>query len=138
MVRVLLQETCPEIVGAAEAFSRHVLYVPVTALGHAPDKGEDGAFAVRPRDIRAQWVAVPFLYVLAQLGLLAVVEDIAAAGVPPTEGDVAGDQIRVRVPGTEVEYFLPLAFADRNLVCPATRVRFHVPRVDSGAAAATY
>lgn len=59
-LRKLLIEVAPEFVAVAEGFCRHVIYIPVSAIGRAP---EAGGF-VRPRDIRPTWVTVPVLYML--------------------------------------------------------------------------
>jgi hypothetical protein len=91
--RRLMLELCPEVVGAAESFARHVVYVPVSALGHAPvGHPETGQPAIRPRDILPIWVTVPLLFALAGYspGLVASVrrqpgpEDLE--GVSPRAG----------------------------------------------------
>lgn len=62
-VRALLLRLSPEVVTAAESFARHVVYVPVSALGHSPESHpETKNLAIRPRDIRPLWVTVPLLY----------------------------------------------------------------------------
>jgi hypothetical protein len=67
IVRELLMSRAPEFVAAAEGSSERVLYVPVTALGHAPrtQEAKPGLW-VRPSQIRPRWVAVPFLYMFAR------------------------------------------------------------------------
>ncbi len=67
-VRQLLLSSTPEIVSMAEAVSATVIYIPVSALGHAPEPHPNDAnlLAIRPRDIRPHWVTVPMLYALAQ------------------------------------------------------------------------
>jgi hypothetical protein len=59
--RGLLAEACPDVVAAAEGFSRDVVYVPVSALGKPPQADPAGP-AVRPADIRPAGVTVPLLY----------------------------------------------------------------------------
>lgn len=62
-LRRLLQDLCPEIVGAADGFAKEVVFVPVSALGDAT--AIDPATrkpAVRPAEIAPRWAAVPFLY----------------------------------------------------------------------------
>ena len=126
--RRLLQESCPEIVSVAEGFSRQVFYVPVSALGHAPARGEEGAFAVRPSDIHPLWVTIPMLYVLAQLGLIAIADHPSPVGLAPgVLVEPAGDRIRVRLPEGGIEYVLPPSFAGRTLTCPASGARFRIP-----------
>jgi len=66
-IRSVLWELTPEIVAAAESFSDHVIYIPVSAMGRAPEVDPaTGAFGIRPRDIRPQWTEVPLLYYLAR------------------------------------------------------------------------
>ena len=60
-LRALLLSVCPDIVQAAESFAREVVYVPVSALGHAPRETPPGP-AIRPADIKPIWVPVPVLY----------------------------------------------------------------------------
>jgi hypothetical protein len=60
-VRALLMEGCPELVATAEGFSRDVTYVPVSALGQAPQVGKRGP-EIRPADIEPVGVTVPLLY----------------------------------------------------------------------------
>jgi len=66
-IRSLLLEMAPEIVTVAEDFSPEVVYMPVSALGHSPQRlaGTTG-LCVRPRDIRPWWVTAPLLYALAR------------------------------------------------------------------------
>jgi hypothetical protein len=66
-IRDLLWELTPEIVSAAESFSEHVIYIPVSAMGRAPEVDPaTGALGIRPRDIHPQWTEVPLLYYLAR------------------------------------------------------------------------
>jgi hypothetical protein len=60
-VRELLAGACPDVVAAAESFSREVIYVPVSALGKPPHVEATGP-VVRPSDIRPLGVTVPLLY----------------------------------------------------------------------------
>jgi hypothetical protein len=66
-VRDLLAKLCPELIQAAEGFFTNVTYVPVTALGHAPQANVGGRPAIRPTEIRPLWVTVPFLTGLRQV-----------------------------------------------------------------------
>ncbi len=68
-VRELLFRFTPELVSAAEAFSRNVLFIPVSATGRAPEKdSQSGVVGVRPRDICPVWCDVPLLAVVARHG----------------------------------------------------------------------
>jgi len=66
-IRGLLIDTAPEFVTAAEDFCRHVIYIPVSALGRGPEKwdGQEGLF-VPAGEIRPKWVTAPFLYMFAK------------------------------------------------------------------------
>jgi hypothetical protein len=67
--RALMEQTCPEIVSAAEGFSQKVIYVPVSSLGTSPELVEQGGvsfYGIRPSRIRPRWVTVPLLWGLAQ------------------------------------------------------------------------
>jgi len=66
-IRTLLLHTAPEFVTAAEDFCRHVIYIPVSALGRGPQKqdGQEGLF-VPAGEIRPKWVSVPLLYMFAK------------------------------------------------------------------------
>jgi hypothetical protein len=64
-LRRLLQKICPEILGAAEGFSRNIVFIPVSAVGDQSFiDAETGKDCIRPEDVRPHWVTVPFLYAL--------------------------------------------------------------------------
>ena len=63
-LRDILLKYAPELVSAAEGFSRDVIYIPVSALGCSPEVDENGALGIRPRDIEPMWSDVPMLYAL--------------------------------------------------------------------------
>lgn len=72
-LRNLLLKVAPEIVTAAEDLSQQVVYIPVSALGHSPQRiaQETGAAAgpgllIRPRDIQPHWTTIPLLYSFAR------------------------------------------------------------------------
>lgn len=61
----ILANLCPEIVGAAQGFSRDVIYLPSSALGeHAEIDPATGKLGIRPRNVAPVGVAIPFLYAL--------------------------------------------------------------------------
>jgi len=67
LLRQLLLRTAPEIVTVAEDFCSNVTYIPVTALGHSPQRWPDQpGLLIRPRDIKPHWVTVPLLYTFAR------------------------------------------------------------------------
>lgn len=71
-LRNLLLQHAHEIVSAAESFFEDVIYIPVSALGHAPEVNDsapplpDGRkpLGIRPQDIDPMWVEVPLLYAI--------------------------------------------------------------------------
>lgn len=69
LVRETLFRFTPELVSAAEAFSRNVLFIPVSATGRAPEKdAATGIIGVRPRDMMPVWCDIPLMAVLAKHG----------------------------------------------------------------------
>lgn len=66
-IRTLLVQMAPEFVTAAEDFCRHVIYIPVSALGRGPQTqdGQEGLF-IPAGEIRPKWVTVPVLYMFAK------------------------------------------------------------------------
>jgi len=73
-VRELLLSVTPELVSTAEDFADHVVYIPVSALGHSPEKyPEKNGLLIKPRDIHPRWVTIPLLYSYAKwsTGLIA-------------------------------------------------------------------
>jgi hypothetical protein len=69
-IRELLLKWTPEIVSAAEDFCKWVVYIPVSALGSAPEPVPDspGFFGARPRNIKPKWVTIPLLYMFGKWG----------------------------------------------------------------------
>ncbi len=66
-LRALLLDIAPELVTVAEDFCTEVLYVPVSALGHAPQKNDGTAgLAIKPKDVAPRWVTAPLLYSFAK------------------------------------------------------------------------
>jgi hypothetical protein len=66
-LRRLLLETTPEVVSNAEDFSEDVIYIPVSALGHSPEKYPDrSGLLIKPKDVQPRWVTIPLLYSYAR------------------------------------------------------------------------
>ena len=63
-IRSWLRESAPDVVAAAEDACKHVVYVPVSALGCSPQRQND-ALVVDPADIHPRWVSVPLVYAFA-------------------------------------------------------------------------
>jgi len=73
-IRNLLLSVTPEVVSTAEDFAEEVVYIPVSALGHSPEKYPDkSGLLIRPRDVQPRWVTIPLLYSYARwaTGLIA-------------------------------------------------------------------
>lgn len=73
-LRRLLLDATPEVVSNAEDFSDEVLYMPVSALGHSPEKYPDkNGLLIKPKDVAPHWVTIPLLYSYARwsTGLIA-------------------------------------------------------------------
>jgi hypothetical protein len=66
--RTVIEDLMPEMASAADAAFKQVLYLPFTSLGCQPERVQqpdgDSMYAVRPRDIRPMWTAVPMLAAL--------------------------------------------------------------------------
>lgn len=63
----LLRKLTPEIVAAAEGFTKHLLFIPVSATGCAPEHdAQTGAFGMRPKSLNPYWVEVPMLYAISK------------------------------------------------------------------------
>ena len=73
-IRALLLSVTPEVVSTAEDFAEEVVYVPVSALGHSPEKYPDTkGLLIKPKDVHPHWVTIPLLYSYARwsTGLIA-------------------------------------------------------------------
>ena len=71
--RELLTQLAPEIVSTADAFSEHVIFIPVSALGCSPveipglpTNTGPTPLGVRPGDINPVWAEVPLMYAMQQ------------------------------------------------------------------------
>jgi hypothetical protein len=70
-LRELLMQWTPEVVTAAEDFSKYVVYIPVSSLGCSPElapigDGSTSGLFVKPKNIAPRWVTVPILYAFAK------------------------------------------------------------------------
>jgi len=119
--RTLLKRFSPEVVNNAESFASKVLYLPVSALGHNPDDQGILTEAFKPG-----WVEVPFLYFLANSGLMPSFRPSA-----PAEADTAfvrkGHLLRFQSAETGRTHEVPWQFSGYELTCEETSKRFRVP-----------
>jgi hypothetical protein len=67
-LRKIIEQHAPELIHTVESIAQHVVYMPVSALGHNPMRE-----GVRPCDIHAFWVEVPLVYTLGAMGVIPVV-----------------------------------------------------------------
>jgi hypothetical protein len=69
-IRDMLWEYTPELVSAAEEFTDHVLFVPVSATGCGPefDPETKQVLGIRPKNINPIWAEVPLLAALSRWG----------------------------------------------------------------------
>jgi len=69
-VRDLLMEHAPEVVAAAQRFSRYVYFVPASATGCAPVRADDQNgqpdYKFRAGSVSPYWIEVPLLWLLAR------------------------------------------------------------------------
>jgi hypothetical protein len=72
ILRVLLLDLIPELVGTAEANADKVTYIAVSATGTAPEIGQDSngksQLLYRPANIKPVWVEVPFFHAQVMAG----------------------------------------------------------------------
>jgi hypothetical protein len=79
ILRAMMRHYAPEFVAAAEDFCQHVIYIPVSSLGQAPQEDpQTKALGVRPGDIHPRWVTVPILYTFAKWSV-GLIGGVAAA-----------------------------------------------------------
>ena len=128
-VRSLLETHCREIVDIAENFARHVLYIPVSALGSKTvklpqtDESARPVFAVHPRDIAPWWTSVPLLYLLYDLGLIRASTDPAFDKTERLSATGHGDTFHVQT-APDCGWTLPSNYLGRVLRCPRTGKMF--------------
>ena len=60
-----LDKTVPEVAATARDISNDIWFLPVSALGHNPMRE-----GVRPCDIKPMWAELPFVFTLAQRGII--------------------------------------------------------------------
>ena len=65
-LREALRQRIPEFVKTAEAFSRRLLFVPVSSTGSSPETDADGFTGIRPSQIRPLWTEAPIVYSMAK------------------------------------------------------------------------
>lgn len=118
--RRLLKRFAPEVVHNVESFARKVLFLPVSALGHNPDDQGILTEAFKPG-----WVEVPFLYFLANSGLMPSFRP--HSDQEDTDFTRKGHILRFQAPETGRMHEVPWHFSGYELTCEETEKRFKVP-----------
>jgi len=136
LMRKKLLEIAPELVGAAESFSKHVYFVPVSAFGCAPsnisqnDQDDQKILGIRPADIKPIWAEVPFLLQLHLHGLLAgkVTEPEGTEEI--TQYKFIQDVVLFSIPGEKKRYELPQNYWGRYIYSTVNKKYYRVPCKD--------
>jgi len=103
-------------------------------LGHSPSSVAGGkGLAVRPCDVKPQWVEVPVLYLLARLGLIPAIRQDDPAAMLPAKYDREGQIWRVRLTAADEPLHVPIYYSGHTLLCPKTHKRFRVPQIPAEA-----
>ena len=132
-MRKKLLEIAPELVGAAEAFSKYVYFVPVSAFGCAPSyidqpgQNNQRVLGIRPVDIKPIWIEVPFLLQLHLHGLLEgkVVEPEGIEDI--TQYKFIKDVVLFSIPGERVRYELPQNYWGRYIYSQENKKYYRIP-----------
>lgn len=126
--RAMLLQVAPELVNTVESFAEDVIYMPASALGHAPGQG-----GVRPSDVHPQWVEAPILRILAHLQLVPVGRN-GDSDAPLADIIECHDRMFVlKIPGSDNPLEVPKNYSGSVLTCPYTGLRFRVPDKATGA-----
>jgi hypothetical protein len=138
-VRCFLSRHAQRLVQTAEAFARHVLYIPVSGLGHCPGRHRESGRAgvtvesfseeVRPRDIHPGWVEAPLLYILACLGDVLAVRAADREALSVEQYHVNGRIMKVVVPGSAEPLDVPVCYGGYAVQVPGTETWLRLPRI---------
>jgi hypothetical protein len=139
-VRAFLSRHAHRIVQTVEGHARHVLYVPVSGLGHCPgrhrESGQGGVVvegfseSVRPRDVRPGWVEVPLLYMLATLGDILSVRGAEPEALPIEQYHVKGRVLRAVLPGRAEPLDIPVCYGGYVIQVPGEQTWLRVPQIE--------
>ncbi len=101
-VRSVIAKYAPEMVTAAESFSEHVIYIPVSALGRSPEVDkEKGFLGIRPQDIDPMWAEIPILYALNQSAKALVRSGQRTSGLPQLAAPDSAPRTRKNTESTD-------------------------------------
>ena len=136
LLREKLMEIAPEFVGAVEAFSETVYFVPVSAFGCSPEviegpvsaPGRSKTLGIVPAKIRSFWTEVPFLLHLYLHGLLSGV-----APEPEGAGQIehykfTNGTITFSFPGESKRHELPRVYWGQSLYCQGDKRYYTLPQ----------
>ncbi|MBO4511191.1 MAG: hypothetical protein J5746_00340, partial [Victivallales bacterium] len=135
LLRQKMLDIAPDMVGAAEAFSETVYFVPASAFGRAPEVIEGAGqlpngknmLGIRPEMIKPLWVEVPFLLQAYLHGLI----EGRICQVPDAEEianyKVFQDSIVFAFPGGRTRMQLPANYRGIAVYCRENGKYYKIP-----------
>lgn len=136
LLREKLLEIAPELVGAAESFSKLVYFVPVSAFGRAPayveqgDQNNQTLLGICPQDINPIWAEVPFLLQLHLHGQLAATAPAPDSFEELTQYRFVQDTVLFSFPGERKRHELPRNYWGRYIYSTENKKFYHLPSKD--------
>ncbi len=121
LLRQLMLEQAPAVVGVAEAFFRHVWFVPVSNFGCLARRNENGYIGIVPAELKPIWVDEPFLLLLYELGLISGISPDRSDCVSDFACQMSGEMILFRNPSTGKRVLLPSNYLGAVLKIGANR-----------------
>ena len=137
LLREKLLEIAPELVGAAESFSKYVYFVPVSAFGRAPDHIEQSGqtdqklLGICPKDISPIWAEVPFLLQLHLHGKLAASLQEPEGIEEISQYKFVQDFVLFSIPGERKRYELPRNYWGKYIYSTKNQKYYRVPGKES-------
>lgn len=127
-LRKRLLEISPEVVAAAEAFSRQVYFIPVSALGRIPEYDEKREMiGIKPDHLKPIWAEVPFLLLLHLRNLIGGAERPVEHALEVTNYRFVHDTILFSLPGGAKREQLPRNYWGKTLSCGEAGPCFRLP-----------
>ena len=139
-MREMMFEFKPDIVTAAESFSKKVFFLPVSALGspcvenRSPTKAGGRAYGTRPSQINPLWCETPILLLLALSGYIPICGRSEIAAEEPVSPHFNGDNVGLLIPGTDEMIRLPSVYFGTTLFDTKSEKWFRVPGTEKSTA----
>jgi hypothetical protein len=130
LVRTLLKDLCPELVGTAEANFKIVRYFPISALGGSPE-AQGTLLKVQPEKIIPYRVTEPMLWLMQRWGLVFGLKTVKEnpGGFPVAKiREASADQLLAIMPSGE-HLSLDYEYAGSSILDPQLRRRVWIPNV---------